>query len=107
MTHEPECFMSTSETSHICICTVLRAAYQRGIEGAQEWAKQEYRQGLADGYRDGEKAGYTAGYNDHARSRAHAEQMYGTYPRRVKGLADLADERTVEHWNQHGEGTNP
>lgn len=48
--HEPECH--ADDGSMFCVCAVARAGYARG---------------------------YREGYNDHARSRAHAEAIYGKY----------------------------
>lgn len=101
MTHEPEC--PNQPEYHdgsilwpaLCYCGILRAAYQRGVDyGMAEWDKAT-------------QEAFRNGYNAHAESRAHGEQMYGPYPRPVKGLADIADERMLTHWNQHGSGENP
>jgi hypothetical protein len=101
MTHEPECFLggpcrSNGGKEHVpqgtvagfpvticglcmydCICISLRAAYQRGRDGVfgDDWVDSLSREF---------HKGYTAGYNDHARSRAKAEAMYGTYTQEGK-----------------------
>ena len=85
MTHEPECPLVRLDEQYANDCTYcdrLRAAYRRGFNAHA--AAQQHWQDTHGAYR-----------------------QQGPYPRRVKGLADLADERMVDHWNQHGQGENP
>ena len=108
--HEPECIYHTIDAA--CICDELRAAYQRGI---REGAEVGIRNGRSMGYSEG----YRQGYNDHAESRAHAEQMYGPYTEKVHVIEPVPDKlsqyRSVGYWhegtfhpfNQHGSGENP
>jgi hypothetical protein len=57
-------------------------------------------------------ASFRKGYNDHARSRAYAEAVYGKYPQ-GNGWPDsptvhyLGGDGNVQTWNQHGKGENP
>jgi flagellar biosynthesis/type III secretory pathway protein FliH len=55
----------------------------------EKWAKHAYEQGREHGYQhgydEGRTLGYREGYNDHARSRAYAEQVYGPYTQHGKG----------------------
>ena len=99
--HEPECPQwmldyidapPDAPRKPACICVRLRTAYQRGWSDRDDirYGKRDYQLG----YRDG--------YNDHAESRAHAEQMYGPYT----GLT-VKQVREIEGFNQHGEGENP
>lgn len=80
-----------------CPCRGCKAAFEVGYkEGAAEGCKTSY----ADGYRQG--------YNDHARSRAYAEAVYGPY----KPVVLRENERVIngdvfQIGNQHGKGENP
>lgn len=94
MTHEPEC-PGTTHTwdddeyyccadcnpgvvppwERNCICEKVRSAYQRG------WTDRGNALTVNEHY----IKGYREGYNDHARSRAHAEAMYGPYTQHGKG----------------------
>lgn len=81
-----------------CPCRGCTKAYEAGLTD-QKWAEHAYEQGrehgYAHGYDEGRTVGYREGYNDHARSRAYAEQVYGPYPKGEPGIVDSGD-GTVE-----------
>ena len=99
-----------------CPCRGCTKAYEAGLTD-QKWAEHAYEQGWEHGYKhgydDGMTAGYREGYNDHARSRAYAEQVYGPYKTGPISESDpLPDSPAgpwpaLEVWNQHGKGENP
>lgn len=79
-----------------CPCRGCKAAYEAGLTD-QQWAVHAYEQGREHGYKhghdegrilgykEGKEYGYREGYNDHARSRAYAEAVYGPYVQHGKG----------------------
>jgi hypothetical protein len=110
----------------LCYCAALRAAYQRGVEDflASDTQKVIVQQAETAAY----EQGYRAGYNDHARSRAYAEQVYGPYKTGPISESDPLPETPAGPWpameslvrerldlwdrpnavfNQHGKGENP
>lgn len=50
---------------------------------------------------------YRNGYNDHARSRAYAEQVYGPYLSKTAAERLALWDRPDAVFNQHGKGENP
>lgn len=54
------------------------------------------------------RATYRNGFNDHARSRAYAEQVYGPYKAKtwgqVQGEAVVRQAEAITYFNQHGKG---
>lgn len=69
---------------------------------------------FAAGYTMGYQEGYRAGFNEHARSRAKGEAMFGRYEK-AKPLSEsdplphspAGPWPALEEWNQHGQGENP
>jgi hypothetical protein len=79
VSHEKECLGFAR--GDFCICTEVRAAYQRGYIDATAQ--------MVDAVDDvSYQRGYTAGYNDHARTVQHWQDTHGAY-------------------RQHGQGENP
>ena len=77
-------------------------AYERGRDDMRVYLMADDENVYAQGYRDGvagrrdavadaRALGYREGYNDHAKSKAYAEAVYGKYPDGEPTLKDNGD----------------